>query len=74
MSDQTRIEINESWCKGCKICVEVCPKKVLKMEDFVARVDNIDNCIECMLCEVLCPDFAIIVHEGKKKNKKEVSG
>jgi 2-oxoglutarate ferredoxin oxidoreductase subunit delta len=74
MSDQTKIEINESWCKGCKICVEVCPKQVLKMEDFVARVDNIDNCIECMLCEVLCPDFAIIVHQGKKKNKKEVAG
>jgi len=69
MSNLTQIEINESWCKGCEICVEVCPKDVLKMEDFVARVDNLDNCIECMLCEVLCPDFAIVVHASKEKKK-----
>jgi NAD-dependent dihydropyrimidine dehydrogenase PreA subunit len=43
------------------------------MEDLVARVQNIDDCIECMLCEVLCPDFAIIVHQ-EKKNKKEIAG
>jgi len=72
MEEKTRIDINEPWCKGCEICVEVCPKKVLKMEDFVAKVVQLDNCIECMLCEVLCPDFAIVVHSAK--NEKEVSG
>ena len=72
MEQKTRIEINEAWCKSCEICVEVCPKNVLKMEDFVAKVDDLDSCTECMLCEVLCPDFAIVVHAAKIK--KNVSG
>jgi len=56
------IEIRESWCKGCEICVVVCPQNCLKMDDakkaFV--VDN-STCIRCMLCEWLCPDLAVNV-------------
>ena len=25
--------INRDWCKGCGICVELCPKKVLELDD-----------------------------------------
>ncbi|MEJ2545630.1 MAG: 4Fe-4S binding protein [Calditrichaceae bacterium] len=53
--------INESWCKGCKICVEVCPKNVLEMDGIIAKVVDMESCTGCMLCEQLCPDFAIIV-------------
>ena len=53
--------INEPWCKGCKICVEVCPKDVLAMDGIIAKVIDIDSCTGCLLCEQLCPDFAIIV-------------
>lgn len=53
--------INEPWCKGCKICVEVCPKNVLVMDGIVAKVVDIESCTGCLLCEQLCPDFAIIV-------------
>ena len=67
MDKKNQIDINEAWCKGCEICVEVCPKKVLKMEDFVAKVVDLDSCTACMLCEVLCPDFAIVVHSAKMK-------
>jgi 2-oxoglutarate ferredoxin oxidoreductase subunit delta len=71
MEKKTQIDINENWCKGCEICVEVCPKNVLKMEDFVAKVVDLDSCIECMLCEVLCPDFAIVVHSTKTEKNVE---
>ena len=30
------IEIIEKYCKGCHICVEFCPTKVLEMQGFVA--------------------------------------
>ena len=49
-------------CKGCGICVEFCPKKVLELSELekvvVAREQD---CIKCKHCEMRCPDFAIFV-------------
>jgi len=56
-----KIEIIEKYCKGCHICVEFCPTKVLEMQGFVAAVKNLEACIKCMQCELRCPDFAIKV-------------
>ncbi len=55
------IIINRSWCKGCKICVELCPQGVLAMEDNYPVVVNLSECNRCQLCDVRCPDFAITV-------------
>jgi len=50
------------WCKGCGICVEFCPKNVLKIaEDGKVIVDKQEDCTSCTLCELRCPDFAILV-------------
>ena len=53
-------------CKGCAFCVEFCPRGVLAMSDaFNAKgyhypeVAHPENCVDCDLCEVICPDFAI---------------
>lgn len=57
------IEIRETWCKGCEICVRICPQNCLRMDDQnVAQVATAENCIRCMLCEQLCPDLAVSVH------------
>lgn len=56
-----KIEIIEKYCKGCHICVEFCPTKVLEMKGFYATVKNLEACIKCMQCELRCPDFAIKV-------------
>lgn len=72
--ENARVDINESWCKGCEICVEVCPRDVLEMKDFLARVKNIEQCTGCLLCEQLCPDFAIVVHPPKKQKSVVRSG
>ena len=31
VSTDVTIEINGHWCRGCSICVELCPNHVLKM-------------------------------------------
>jgi indolepyruvate ferredoxin oxidoreductase, beta subunit len=58
-----RIEIRQTWCKGCEICVRICPQNCLRMdEQNVAQVATAESCIRCMLCEQLCPDLAVSVY------------
>jgi NAD-dependent dihydropyrimidine dehydrogenase PreA subunit len=70
------IAIDEALCKGCTICVEICPKDVLEMVDMIdrwegatVRVRDIDACIACFICEHECPDFALLVYAAAKKPK-----
>ena len=51
--------VKEEWCKGCNICVEFCPKKVLEIKDGKVKIVDIETCIKCGLCELRCPDYAI---------------
>lgn len=61
-SAKADIEVIERYCKGCSICVEFCPTKVLEMDAFVVKVAKPEACIACNQCELRCPDFAIKVH------------
>lgn len=56
------LHLEESWCKGCGICVNVCPERiwVLNERDVVETV-SAERCTGCGLCEKLCPDLAIDV-------------
>lgn len=47
------------WCKRCRICIEICPRKTLVLRED--RIIEEENCIRCRLCERYCPDFAIEV-------------
>lgn len=52
--------INRDWCKGCAICVKLCPKQVLELDPKEkAKVARPEDCICCRLCELRCPDLAI---------------
>jgi 2-oxoglutarate ferredoxin oxidoreductase subunit delta len=55
------IQIKASWCKGCGLCVEYCNRGVLEMADALPRVVDARRCSRCLLCEAICPDFAITV-------------
>ncbi len=55
-------------CKGCGLCVAVCPKKVLEISDkvntkgyFPAYQERSEDCIFCTTCCIMCPDVAITI-------------
>lgn len=63
------VTIDKDHCKGCEICVSVCPQKILSMSKklsirgyFTATVHDSSRCIGCRICAVTCPDVAIEVH------------
>jgi len=57
---RTHLEITAEWCKGCDICVKMCPERCLVLnKDQVAELAEPEKCTGCHICEWLCPDFAI---------------
>jgi NAD-dependent dihydropyrimidine dehydrogenase PreA subunit len=58
------LELNSAKCTGCGICTEVCPHRVLKVQNGKAAIINRDSCMECGACKMNCPFNAINVEEG----------
>lgn len=65
--EEARIIISLSWCKGCGLCVEHCPTDVLILKEGTAKVAHLEDCIQCELCENICPDFSITIDDLGKK-------
>jgi 2-oxoglutarate ferredoxin oxidoreductase subunit delta len=75
------VRIIAERCKGCGFCVEYCPKEVLALSESYNRkgyhppeVVKEGECVNCNLCEMICPDFAIYSVEApsnKESSAKE---
>ena len=79
-----KIIINSERCKGCGLCVTVCPKNGIVISKksntkgyFPAEKDN-GECSGCAVCAIICPDAVIEVcrdenivpvKQGSRKNK-----
>jgi len=68
------IYIDEKLCKGCDICVELCPKDVFTISKqinqqgyYIPIPSSIDVCTGCMLCELICPELAVILKIEEKE-------
>ena len=60
------IKIDGSKCKSCYLCVDVCPKKLIKKSEIIGKTgepivefQNNNECIGCAQCALVCPDIAI---------------
>ncbi len=56
-----RIEIHDKACRGCQMCVDICPTDVFAFDDMTmkASVKTVEDCIACLSCSYLCPSHAI---------------
>jgi len=67
------IKIDQERCKGCALCVEFCPKKVIFLSNklnqkgyFVAEFkENPETeCTGCVTCAIMCPEVAVEVYKN----------
>lgn len=59
---EVSIEIDETLCKRCGLCVAFCRGEVYREDkDGLPLVENLPGCTGCRQCELRCPDFAIKV-------------
>ena len=67
------IVINKEKCKACYLCIEECPKKLLRVSKetnslgnhMVEFNDPNNECLGCAMCATRCPDLAITeVYKG----------
>ena len=66
-----KVTFNEDLCKGCGLCVNVCPRKIIALDHDKlnkkgyrpAGVTDMSKCIACAMCATMCPDVVIKVEK-----------
>lgn len=69
------IVIHQNICKGCALCISVCPRQMIGLSDalnekgyypaeFLGTSEPSDErfCTGCATCAIICPDVAIEVY------------
>lgn len=66
-----RVTFDEDMCKGCGLCVTVCPVDIIQLDTgklnkkgyYPASVKDgdMEKCISCANCAMICPDVVITV-------------
>lgn len=73
------VSFREDRCKGCSLCMTVCPKEIITMSPrfnasgykVVEVCDEVmEECTSCAACALICPDYAISVWRNPDKAKK----
>ncbi len=66
-----KVTFREERCKGCELCVNACPKKIIALaKDRLnakgfspAIITDQEKCIGCAFCATVCPDVVITVEK-----------
>jgi 2-oxoglutarate ferredoxin oxidoreductase subunit delta len=68
---ESPVRIDLALCKACGICIELCPDKVFDRDRLAQPViARPEDCSQCLICELHCPDFAIEVRRRARKQTK----
>jgi 2-oxoglutarate ferredoxin oxidoreductase subunit delta len=72
-----KIIIDRELCKGCQLCIDVCPSHVIEVDASLNKKgyfpacfienpkDGEKGCIGCVQCATVCPEVAIEVYRAK---------
>ena len=71
------VVIDVDRCKGCGLCVQVCPVGILQLspDTFNAKgyhpviVTEMEKCTGCASCARICPDVVFTVYRQKRVRK-----
>lgn len=65
-----RLAIETEACKGCRLCIDICPNQVLEFSTELNAggvpyplVKKPGDCIGCRSCTLVCPDVCIEIYE-----------
>ncbi|MBP3361910.1 MAG: 4Fe-4S binding protein [Clostridia bacterium] len=65
-----KVTFERDLCKGCGLCADSCPKKIIKLTGEInakgyhpACVTDPEQCIGCAFCATMCPDCVITVEK-----------
>jgi 2-oxoglutarate ferredoxin oxidoreductase subunit delta len=68
-----QVRVDDAVCDGCGICVFFCKPTVFEMSQelisrgvFPALPLHSEACNNCRLCELACPQLAIVVTEEEE--------
>ncbi|MCL2631785.1 MAG: 4Fe-4S binding protein [Coriobacteriia bacterium] len=64
-----RIIVDQQFCKGCGLCVDACPDKLMALNlELISQkgynpayCTDDEACNACLSCAQMCPDVAITV-------------
>lgn len=67
----SKITIDKNACKGCGLCVTVCPKEILALSETElndkgynpVEITDMDKCIACAACARMCPDVVFTIEK-----------
>ncbi len=64
LSNVVSLSFDAAKCRGCGMCLTVCPHAVFQMEKSKVRIADRDACMECGACARNCPEGALAVQAG----------
>ena len=76
------IIIDTERCKGCHLCISVCPREVIGLASHINQKgytpavvleEKAPECTGCTVCAMMCPDTAISVYRHSRILSKVVS-
>ena len=63
------VVIDVEACKGCDLCIDACPPRVLEMTTHEVNIKGyryprlLAGCTGCQACAQICPDFVFQVYK-----------